>query len=113
MSTVMLDDRGAVDDQPRDITSTPTLSDRIFHGAAGSIGFSVLVITGSIGVFLAYQSYPTLKHYGFSFFTTSEWSPERNIVGISSVLLGTLTIALVALFFAAPLALCTALYISE
>jgi phosphate transport system permease protein len=113
MSTVMLDDRGLIEDQPRDITSTPTLSDRIFHGAAGTIGFSVLVITGSIGAFLAYQSYPTLKHYGFSFFTTSEWSPERNIVGISSVLLGTLTIALVALLFAAPLALCSALYISE
>jgi phosphate transport system permease protein len=54
-----------------------------------------------------------LTHYGLRFFTVSDWYPDRGIVGIASVLVGTLTIALVALVIAFPLALCTALYISE
>jgi phosphate transport system permease protein len=73
----------------------------------------MLIITGSIGVFLALQSIPTLRHYGWSFFTTADWYPDRGDVGIASVLLGTLTIALVALSIAFPLALATALFISE
>jgi phosphate transport system permease protein len=113
MSTLLLDSSQLIDDQPREIAPSPTLSDRIFHGTARAIGVSVLLITGSIGVFLAYQSVPTLRHYGFSFFTESQWSPGRSVLGISAVLLGTLTIALVALMFAFPLALCSALYITE
>jgi phosphate transport system permease protein len=113
MTTIRYDDPALPPDSPRTISARPTASDRVFHGSARTIGLSVLVITGSIGVFLATQSWPTLHHYGFSFFTQSAWSPDRNIVGISSVLLGTLTIALVALGFAFPLALCSALYISE
>jgi phosphate transport system permease protein len=73
----------------------------------------MLIITGSIGVFLALQSIPTLRHYGWGFFTTADWYPDRGDVGIASVLLGTLTIALVALSIAFPLALATALFISE
>jgi phosphate transport system permease protein len=101
------------EDAPRRIVGRPAFVDRVFHGGARTIGASTLVITGSIGVFLALQGYPTLKRYGVSFFTTSEWSPERGVVGIASVLLGTLTIALVALTIAFPLAFCSALYISE
>ncbi len=57
----------------------------------------MLIITGGIGLFLAIQSVPTLKHYGLSFFTETQWSPETDIIGIASVLLGTLTVALVAM----------------
>jgi phosphate transport system permease protein len=100
-------------DQPRRIRSIPGRVDRVFHIGATGIGLSVLLITGSIGVFLASQSVPTFKQYGWSFFTQSQWNPERGVAGISSVLLGTFTIALVALSIAFPLALLTALYISE
>jgi phosphate transport system permease protein len=106
-----VDDRPG--DQPRRITARPLLVDRIFHGSSRAIGVTVLVITASIGVFLAAQSSPTLKRYGLKFFTVSEWAPDRGVVGIASVLLGTLTIALVALTIAFPLAFLSALYISE
>lgn len=101
------------DDVPRRITARPLLVDRVFYGSARLVGLSVLVVTASIGVFLAAQSWPTLHHYGLRFFTVSEWDPDRGVVGISAVLLGTFTIALVALLFAFPLAFFSALFISE
>ncbi|MDP9118629.1 MAG: phosphate ABC transporter permease subunit PstC [Actinomycetota bacterium] len=100
-------------DQPRKITARPLIVDRIFFGGSRTVGASVLVITGSIGIFLAFQAVPTLRRYGLKFFTGSQWYPERGHVGIASVLLGTFTIALVALAIAFPLALLSALYISE
>jgi phosphate transport system permease protein len=71
------------------------------------------VIPGGVGLFLAWQAYPTLQHYGWSFFTTQQWSPESDVLGIAAVLVGTIQVAAVAMFFAFPLALMTALFISE
>src|SRR5437879_6404902 len=87
----------APDDTPRKIVANPPLVDRFFKYGATGIGASVLAITGSIGVFLAIQAIPTINRYGLKFFTTSDWEPDLDVVGIASVLLGTLTIALVAL----------------
>ena len=101
------------EDEPRVIESGSSTGDRAFHGSARSIGMLVLVLTGSIGVFLGYQSIPTLRHYGWHFFTESQWVPSLDKVGISAVLLGTVEVALIALVISFPLALLTALYISE
>jgi len=98
---------------PRRISRKPTGSDAIFVNAARAVGASVLVITGGIGVFLAYQSIPTLKAYKLGFFTTQVWSPSTNQLGIAAVLTGTFVVAIVAMTIAFPLAFTTALYISE
>lgn len=100
-------------DVPRSIDPALPTSDKIFRQVTRAIGVFVLVLTGSIGLFLGYQSIPTLHRYGFSFFTESQWLPQRDIVGISAVLVGTVEVALVALAIGFPLALLTALYISE
>ena len=73
----------------------------------------MLLITGSIGLFLGLQAIPTLRHYGFSFFTTSSWQPELNQIGIAAVLVGTVEIALVAVTVSVPLAMGFALFITE
>ena len=88
-------------------------SDRIFNWSATAIGLSVLVITGAIGLFLGYQSIPTLHHYGLSFFTESQWNPELNKLGIAAVLVGTVEVALVAMAISFPLALGFAVFISD
>jgi len=100
-------------DSPRAIDPGRAPSDRVFQNVARVTGLSVLVLTGSIGLFLGYQSIPTLHRYGLSFFTQSQWQPELDKIGISAVLLGTLEVAAVALVVAFPLALLTALFISE
>jgi phosphate transport system permease protein len=100
-------------DVPRRPQPAPSLTDRLFHGGARTIGVTVLAITGSIGLFLAIQSIPTMRHYGWRFFTEHQWQPQQDIIGISAVLLGTVCVAVIALAIAFPLALMTALYISE
>jgi phosphate transport system permease protein len=100
-------------DEPRLLNPGYTRVDRIFHGSVRSIAISVLVIFGSIGAFLAYQSIPTFRRYGLKFLTVHDWNPALNHLGISGVLLGTVEIAVVALVIAFPLALATALFISE
>lgn len=102
-----------VGDRPRTIDPGLPPSDRVFRGVARTIGLFVLVLTGSIGLFLGYQAIPTLRRYGLDFFTQSAWQPELDKVGIAAVLVGTIEVALVALIVGFPLALLTALYISE
>ncbi|MEO6509383.1 MAG: phosphate ABC transporter permease subunit PstC [Nocardioides sp.] len=98
---------------PRRLSHRQTGSDAVFEHAARAVGASVLVITGGVGVFLGWQAFPTLKRYGWSFFTETQWQPEADKLGIGAVLVGTVEVAMVAMFFAFPLALLTALYISE
>jgi phosphate transport system permease protein len=100
-------------DEPISIRATHTWSDRIFHGSVRSVAAIVLVIFGSIGAFLAYKSIPTFHRYGISFLTRPQWNPQFNKVGISSTLVGTFEVALVALTIAFPVALATAIFISE
>ena len=100
-------------DVPRSIDPALPRVDKVFHATALGIGITVLVIMGAIGVFLGWQSIPTFQRYGFGFFTESQWQPENDTLGISSVLLGTFTVAVVALSIAFPLAFTTAVYISE
>jgi phosphate transport system permease protein len=100
-------------DAPRALEPSLSMTDTLFRGVARLVGFTMLGITGSIGVFLAIQSVPTLRHYGLRYFTENEWQPEQDVVGIAAVLVGTVSVALVALVVAFPLALSAALYISE
>jgi len=104
---------GAQPRLPRQLVPGLEPTDRIFHGSARVIGMSVLAITGAIGIFLGYQSIPTLHHYGLHFFTEVDWQPELNRIGIAAVLVGTLEVALVAMAVAFPLAFALALFISD
>lgn len=100
-------------DEPRALDQTYDAKDRVFRGGVSGIGVFVLVLTGSIGLFLGYQAIPTLDRYGLSFFTETQWLPRQDVVGLAAVLVGTVEVALIALAIGFPLALATALYISE
>ncbi len=103
----------AGDDVPRRLSPGLLPSDRVFHGVSYSVGGLVLLITGSIGAFLGLQLIPTLHTYGWRFFTQTEWLPDLNKVGVAAALVGTFEVATVAILISVPLALLTALYISE
>ncbi|GEP37759.1 phosphate transport system permease protein [Nocardioides psychrotolerans] len=99
--------------RPRKISRKATGGDAVFENGARAVGASVLLITGGVGVFLAWQAYPTLERYGWSFFTESQWQPDQDVIGIAAVLVGTFSVAMVAMAFAVPLSILMALYISE
>ena len=112
MTTIPTPDALA-DVRPRKISRKSTGGDAVFEHGARAVGASVLLITGGVGVFLAWQAYPTLERYGWSFFTESDWAPDQDVIGIAAVLVGTVSVALVAMTFAFPLSVLMALYISE
>ena len=101
------------EDVPRRIVARQSTQDVLFTQGVRGVGFLVLVIVGSIGIFLGVQAKPTIQHYGWSFFTEYRWLPSQDIVGIAAVLVGTIEVALVALSIAFPLALLTALFVSD
>lgn len=101
------------EDVPRDISARPVGSDRVFVNTTRGVGVLVFVLVSAIGLFLGLQSIPTFRHYGLGFLTESRWLPSQDIVGISAVALGTLLVAVIALIIAVPLAIGTALYITD
>lgn len=100
-------------DQPIRIKTGRSRSDHVFRGSTLTVAAIVLVVFGSIGGFLAYQSVPTFRHYGFHFLTGFAWEPSLGQAGIASTLLDTFKVAIVALIVSFPLAIACALYISE
>ncbi|CRK62092.1 Phosphate transport system permease protein PstC (TC 3.A.1.7.1) [Alloactinosynnema sp. L-07] len=88
-------------------------ADRVFRIGLRLAGGSVLLIMATVGLFLATNGADAFAKGGWSFFTTQAWEPDSINFGIAAVLIGTLLIAAVALAVAFPLALATALFISE
>lgn len=103
----------AAEDVPRDIRASAEPADRVFRSVARGSGAAVLAIMLLVGFFLTYRAWEALSVAGFSFLTTTVWEPDSHHFGIAAVLTGTVLIGLVAICFALPLALGTALYISE
>jgi phosphate transport system permease protein len=101
------------DDVPRSIERGLIPSERVFIGSAFGIGSVVLLITGSIGLFLFLQLIPTLHSYGWHFFTQVNWLPEIHEVGIAAAIVGSFEVAAVAIVISVPTGLLTALYITE
>jgi phosphate transport system permease protein len=68
---------------------------------------------GAVGLFLLIRGSHALSVAGTSFLTTEAWQPDAHRFGIAAVLIGTVVIAAIATSISFPLALGTALFISE
>jgi phosphate transport system permease protein len=88
-------------------------ADRVFRLSLLASGLTVLIIMGTIGLFLFYRGSQALTDDGLKFLSTQAWEPDTHNFGIATVIVGTLLIAIVAVIFAVPLATGVALYISE
>ena len=100
-------------DVPRKLSSKVDGPDAIFRWVARGGGTIVVTVMSLVGLFLLIQGLPALQSAGTGFLTVQAWDPNSDNFGIAAVLAGTFFIALTAIFFAIPLALGTALYISE
>jgi phosphate transport system permease protein len=100
-------------DQPRVIAGQLSGGDRVFRGALRGAGLAVLAITGLIGVFLVIEARRALGKTGFHFLTTETFNPSAARFGIASLLPNGIFIATIALIVAVPIAIGTALFISE
>ena len=105
---------------PREISTKPRRSDKVFRGVVTGGGLSSLFILGLIAVFLAYRGFEVLREEGLGFITGADWSvtldESANVVesnfGLSAMLVGTILCALVAVVIAVPISVFSALYLN-
>ncbi|WP_433056638.1 phosphate ABC transporter permease subunit PstC [Dactylosporangium sp. CS-033363] len=97
----------------RKIVDNAGTADKVYRGVGRAGGSLVLVLMVLVGTFLVYRAWEALSVAGFGFVTTEEWNPDGGGFGIAAVIVGTVLIAVVAIAVAVPLAMGTALYISE
>lgn len=100
-------------DRPRPVKSRHATADLVFHAIARSAGGVTVGIMLAVGLFLSLRAKDALAATGVAFLTEQQWSPETRTFGVAAVLFGTVSIALVALTVAFPLAFGTALLLSE
>ncbi len=104
---------GSAEDRPRRITTRKSRSDLIFRSGVRLAGLIVLAITGLIAAFLIDRGASTLRAVGWRFLTNFQWILTGNKLGVGAILPDTLIIAVIALLVAVPVALATAIFISE
>jgi phosphate transport system permease protein len=103
----------AADDVPRTVVAPVSRGDAIFRAALRVAGLSSFVLTGLILVFLLVRSWWAFQADGLSLFIKQQWIFVGNDFGIGGVLPGTLIIGAIASVIAIPVALATAIFISE
>jgi phosphate transport system permease protein len=101
------------EDMPRRIVSRVSAGDKVFHSIVRGAGLAVFVITAMILTFLFTRAWSAFRAAGFSFFTTKLFNVNTNDFGIGALLPDGVIIAAIALIIAVPVAVATALYISE
>lgn len=106
--------------RPREITTEPRFSDKVFRGIVTTGGLSSLFILGLIAIFLGYQGFEILAKEGWTFLTTSEWNVEvdsygkiiNSSFGLAAMLIGTMLCAIIAVIIAVPISVASAIFLS-
>ena len=89
-------------------------ADRVFKYGLAVLAGLVLVLIAFFFVFLFTKARPALAHQGvFSFLFSNDWNPSKGIYGAWPLVAGTLITAAIGLVIAVPIAVSTALYITE
>jgi phosphate transport system permease protein len=105
---------------PREISTEPRRSDKVFRGVVTTGGLSSLFILGLIAIFLAYRGFEVFREEGLGFITQADWSvtidesgniTESNF-GLSAMLVGTILCALIAVVIAVPISVLSALFLN-
>jgi phosphate ABC transporter permease protein PstC len=89
-------------------------ADPLFKGVLTVLAALVLVLIAFFLIFLFSKARIAFAHQGFfSFIFTNDWNPSKQIYGAWPLVVGTLVTSAVALLIGVPVAVATALFITE
>lgn len=90
-------------------------ADRVFNTLLALAAGTVLATILAIAAFLLAKAWPSLSEAGLGFFTEKGWLPDAADpkFGIAALTFGTVVSSIVALVIAVPIALGTALFLTE
>jgi len=88
-------------------------ADRLYRAALTGLALALPLLLVALVVELAVNAWPAIKRFGPSFLWTSVWDPVAGVFGAAPMIFGTLASSLIALLLAVPLALGTAIFLTE
>jgi phosphate transport system permease protein len=89
------------------------LRDRSFHWITFVAAILVLMILGAVIVSLVVGSIPAFRAFGFGFLLSQSWNPVTDRYGALAPIVGTLVTSVIAMFFAVPVGLGIAIFLTE
>lgn len=94
-------------------SSASRLPDRALKWGLSGLAAAILILIAFFFVRLIGESNQALSHFGLSFVFGNNWDVARNIYDGASLVVGTLITSAIALVIGVPVALATALYLTE
>ena len=115
MSTDTLESAPGAVPRPIIVPNDRSREDKIFRMVARVAGFTVFVILFLIGFFLLLRGLPALRAAGPRYFTTSGFGTAHKPYhfGAAAQMYGTIIISVIAVIVGVPVAIGTALFLSE
>jgi len=95
------------------VSQTNTIGDTIFRAILLLAAASILLIVTAIIVMMTQNSLPSIRQYGFSFLTSSEWNPSAGLYGALPFIYGTVVSSVIAVIISVPLSLGIAIFLTE
>ncbi len=89
------------------------ISDLLFHNFLRGLACLVIALFLTLFVFLFASAQPTFLARGWSFFFESTWSPTKEIFSVLAFVYGTMVSSFLALFFAVPISVGSALFLTQ
>jgi phosphate transport system permease protein len=89
------------------------IGDRVYGWLTTTAALMIVALLGYIAFEVFVAGWPAFKTFGFGFFTSSEWDPVKGNFGAGPAIFGTLVSSIIALIIATPLAIGTAVFLSE
>lgn len=89
------------------------LPEWLFHNLTRLFAATTFLLLLGIIVSLFLGAWPSIKAFGFSFLTSSEWNPPMDRYGALIAIYGTLVTSLIALLIAVPVSFGIALFLTE
>ena len=87
--------------------------DRIFAAGVAALAMLVPLTLVAITLLILIDSWPALTTFGLAYFTTTEWDPVKLVFGAAAYVYGTLVTTIIAVVLAAPVAVGSAIYLTE
>lgn len=88
-------------------------ADRLYRAALTTLALMLPALLLALVVELLTEALPSIKRFGPSFLWTSVWDPVAGVFGAAPMIFGTLASSVIALLVAVPLALGTAIFLTE
>jgi phosphate transport system permease protein len=92
---------------------TTRYTDRAFAASVTALALLVPLTLAGIALLIVADALPSIRQFGLGFLTATRWDPVHATFGAAAYLYGTLVTTAIAVVLATPVALGTALYLSE